>query len=388
MKLVYILLMNKSDLKALQESKVVRVVALLPVRDKIGKYSSIVCQLQPGVCINVLEISVIDGIWIRTDCGWVSSIDNLSYDKVKSYEIIDVAAATSFWDMERNKRKRMASAIASMLVKAHPLPKAKRFVRSLVKHAVEFYPGKPLVLNNERSMEDIMVSLGGQTDLDRAQIFEYIKVSATKMSNPQQSIVDIVNEVSELINTRPTLWVTLNLNVLETENVRLSNDKFIMAAAGGDTATFMYYLNAGQELTNLHSELKYTALHAAADFGQLEIVRIIATTGVSFNIRDPRYGMTPLHFAGQSGRAEVAQLLLDNGADRTLTCNKGLRAFEWAHKQGHIDCREVTKLIPPDVTEIEVQNVLTDSSHLFFSRLFSLFDVFKGHKLYHEFYYY
>jgi len=68
--------------------------------------------------------------------------------------------------------------------------------------------------------------------------------------------------------------------------------------------------NTGQELAAVHSDLKYTALHAAADFGHSEIVKQLIRTGMNVNIRDARKGQTPLHFAGQGGRSEIAYVLV------------------------------------------------------------------------------
>lgn len=54
------------------------------------------------------------------------------------------------------------------------------------------------------------------------------------------------------------------------------------------------------------------------------------------------------------GRNEIAQLLLDNGANRKIGCGEGLKPYELAHKWGHIECREITKYIVPVVRFISV----------------------------------
>jgi ankyrin repeat protein len=128
-----------------------------------------------------------------------------------------------------------------------------------------------------------------------------------------------------------------------------------MAAAGGDMHAFRKMIDEGVELTNLHSDLKCTALHAAADFGKVQIVAEIIRTGMSLNIKDPRRGHTPLHFAAQSARSEVISLLLEHGADRLLTSNTGMKPFEVADKLGYFDCREMLKHLPPTVKSFEVR---------------------------------
>lgn len=128
-----------------------------------------------------------------------------------------------------------------------------------------------------------------------------------------------------------------------------------MTAAEGNLTDFKAMIEVGYvELTNLHSELKYTALHAAADFGQVEIISEIIKTGMSLNVKDPRKGQTALHFAAQSSRNEVIEVLLHHGADRTIVNNAGLKAFEVADKLGYFDCREMLKYPPPTVKIIEV----------------------------------
>jgi len=70
---------------------------------------------------------------------------------------------------------------------------------------------------------------------------------------------------------------------------------------------------SGQEMIALHSELLYTALHAAADFGKHLIVESIIRRGYSLDMLDPKLGQTALHFAAWAGRVEVVKRLLMAG---------------------------------------------------------------------------
>ena len=54
-----------------------------------------------------------------------------------------------------------------------------------------------------------------------------------------------------------------------------------MAAGQGDMEKFEECLANGQELAALHSELKYTAVHAAADFGAEEPLKWLIRTKVT-----------------------------------------------------------------------------------------------------------
>jgi hypothetical protein len=311
------------------------------------------CQLRKGVFVPVLGRQVLEGVtWLHIPPGWICSI---TAEKFGNYEIVqDLSLAVHSWEDEQSKRKRMASAIACELVKSHPLPKVKRFVNSLLKHAEAHYPSKPMVKINKIGMEDIMINLGGQLGLSKQQLFEYIKVTAAQQSNPPQSVLDIVSEIVHLCTYRPTQWVINDLNVLETDDVRRRNDRFVMLAASGKLEEFRQMVEHGQELTSLHSELKYTALHAAADFGQTEIVEYIITTGVSLDMRDPRKQQTALHMAAYNGRQGVIKTLLAADADRTLTDRHGFYPYQYADMQGSFECRELLKYLPPTITDLTV----------------------------------
>lgn len=333
--------------------EVVRItVESVSVKDSPKKFGVIVCQIQEGVFVVVHEKrKAAEILWLRIDCGWIVSH---GLDGRECYEPATMEQATRSWELEKSRRHRMAAAVAAMLVKSYTLANVKRFVRSIVRHTDLNYPEKPLVMLSDSSIEQIMISLGGEYGLKKQKVFEYIKVSATQQSNPPKSLVDIVEEIERIVSLRPTLWVKNNLNVLETEEMKVLNDKFVMAAAGGNTELFDWYLSRGQELTILHSELKYTALHAAADFGQPEIIARIISTGLSLDLKEPRKGQTALHCAAQSGRIEVLLQLRDAGADRRIMDNFGYKPYEIAHAQGYIDCREVVKLLTPKIRSVKV----------------------------------
>ena len=226
------------------------------------------------------------------------------------YEEISEIEAQRCWELEKSKRLRLASAVANMLVRSFSLPKASRFARSIRVHASSNYPDKPIFYNKMTSnttIEDIMIELAGLSGLNRERVFQYIKLSVSGQSNPPQAIVLICTEVERLLTLRPvsnliifdlgfntiqqTLWVIGDLNIILTEEIRSRNDKFIMSAASGEMDLFNQMLSDGKvEITTLHNDLKYTCLHAAADFGKFDAVKEIIKTGVSLNMRDARRG--------------------------------------------------------------------------------------------------
>jgi len=62
-----------------------------------------------------------------------------------------------------------------------------------------------------------------------------------------------------------------------------------------------------------------TALHLAAERGSIAVLKALCARKVDWNVSD-RYGRSPLQLAIMAGRANVAALLLDNGADPNRDC--------------------------------------------------------------------
>ena len=65
-----------------------------------------------------------------------------------------------------------------------------------------------------------------------------------------------------------------------------------------------------------------TPLHLAAGNGRKEVAQILVESGAEVNVADGD-GRTPLHWAAKRGHKEVAQLLIENGADKDMADNEG-----------------------------------------------------------------
>lgn len=74
-----------------------------------------------------------------------------------------------------------------------------------------------------------------------------------------------------------------------------------------------------------------TALHGAAQTGNVEIVRMLLDKGANPNAKN-KQGGTPLMWAAVYGNVEAARLLLDRGADASLKDIDGITAAEWAER--------------------------------------------------------
>lgn len=80
-----------------------------------------------------------------------------------------------------------------------------------------------------------------------------------------------------------------------------------------------------------HETLGYSALHAAAEFGQLHVVVLLVEQfRAKVNIQSVSGQDTPLHRASAAGRLEVATTLLEFGADRTIENDRGETALDLA----------------------------------------------------------
>lgn len=381
--------MSRSDrrlpgIPGASKKKVIRITSRqVPVRNDCNKYATVLCSLENGVYVQVNEDKTIENIqWFKLSNGWICSMDNTGF---LCYTITNEIEAGRSWAREYDNRKRISHAICNELTRSHSLPNARRVVRSIIQLITgekkyptkedllrkkdvgalndaaadddnDMKPNKALSLVNlpDVSIEDLIIALAASASLRQKELLGFMKIAAARQSNPVKALEDIAKEVEQLIAMRPTMWVTRGYNVLETYDIKSQNDQFIMAAANGNMNAFNKFLSKGQELIALHSELGYTALHAAADFGSLEPLKYLVAAGVNVNIKDTKKGQTCLHFAAMSGRSEIIKVLLDSGADRNLLNHNGLAAYEVANDQGHIEAREILKQVP---TPIQVSSV-------------------------------
>lgn len=112
-------------------------------------------------------------------------------------------------------------------------------------------------------------------------------------------------------------------------------ENLVVAALCGDVVGLTAMLNQvdedGQACLNvdgIHAVLRYTALHAAAEFGQLATTRVLVDKGADVNARCARAERTPLFYAAQHRRSQIARFLISKGANRRLRDAEGLRAYQ------------------------------------------------------------
>ncbi|RGP67986.1 hypothetical protein FLONG3_8321 [Fusarium longipes] len=97
-----------------------------------------------------------------------------------------------------------------------------------------------------------------------------------------------------------------------------------------------------------------TALHVAARFGHVECAQIILKgtqdQKADLEATEGTYSWTPLHVAAVDGKFNVAELLVEAGADITRLDSSGWTAREHAALRGHMD---IARLLENDTLEAE-----------------------------------
>jgi ankyrin repeat protein len=107
------------------------------------------------------------------------------------------------------------------------------------------------------------------------------------------------------------------------------------AACVGNVATIRTLLNNDRADVDLRGMDGYAPLHLAAEFGQVEVVRLLSGRGADPNavsLNEER--ATPLHRAITGGHRDTASLLLALGASPNAIERGGLTALHLAARRG------------------------------------------------------
>jgi ankyrin repeat protein len=90
-------------------------------------------------------------------------------------------------------------------------------------------------------------------------------------------------------------------------------DRALLKAAGeGNTEAVKQHLAAGADVNAKDLWMHYTALHFAASAGRKEVAELLIDNGADVNAKT-KIGITPLATAGQRGKTETADLLRKHG---------------------------------------------------------------------------
>ena len=110
------------------------------------------------------------------------------------------------------------------------------------------------------------------------------------------------------------------------------------AAYDGNIEAVKQHLAAGTDVDKKGSQLGSTALHQAARKGRKEVANLLINKGADVNAATD-YGVTPLHTSAGSGHKEIAELLIAKGANVNakiaLGPKQGLTALDAAIERNH-----------------------------------------------------
>ncbi|WP_054849042.1 ankyrin repeat domain-containing protein [Vulcanisaeta sp. JCM 14467] len=87
--------------------------------------------------------------------------------------------------------------------------------------------------------------------------------------------------------------------------------------------------------------------------GDLSKVIDLIKAGANVNVKDPTYGMTPLHYAVLGNRLDIVKYLIENGADINARDNTGKTPLHFAAKNGYLD---IVKYLIENKADINVKD--------------------------------
>lgn len=90
-------------------------------------------------------------------------------------------------------------------------------------------------------------------------------------------------------------------------------------------------------------EAGQTPLACALPEGNVDLVSSLLKAGADPETGDPRYGCSELHVAAMLGYADIAEILISNGAAVNARDAEGNRPFDYAVRYGHTDVARVLK---------------------------------------------
>ena len=99
--------------------------------------------------------------------------------------------------------------------------------------------------------------------------------------------------------------------------------RLFKAAKSGDVRVLRDVLDAGVDVDGLDGN-KWTALHEACRWGQLEAVEVLLAAGADPNMPHPQLGYSPMFVATfEKGHTEIVRALLRGGAAPSLASPHG-----------------------------------------------------------------
>jgi ankyrin repeat protein len=120
--------------------------------------------------------------------------------------------------------------------------------------------------------------------------------------------------------------------------------KLCEAVSKGYLAEVQKLLREHPKLVNFpgSDEMISSPLHFAVNNNRFEIANVLLQNGADINARN-KHGMTPLHLAAMNGNTELAQMLLSHNARKDIRDYWGQSALMYATKRQHPDIEKLLK---------------------------------------------
>jgi ankyrin repeat protein/beta-lactamase regulating signal transducer with metallopeptidase domain len=116
------------------------------------------------------------------------------------------------------------------------------------------------------------------------------------------------------------------------------------AALTGDINKVRSLLSKGADVNEKDPGGK-TALHCASEEGHAEVARLLISQGARVNATNTVEALTPLHYAARRGSKQTVELLLSKGADVNAKSREGRTPLLEAMASPSSDCRDVVELL-------------------------------------------
>jgi len=138
--------------------------------------------------------------------------------------------------------------------------------------------------------------------------------------------------------------LTAEVEKMLKENPRLVSERshdgwtpLHLAAFFGRLEVVKMLLDAGASMLTISSNNESNLpINAAAAGRRNDVVRLLVARGCPPDARASDTGYTALHLAANNGNVELVEFLLQSGADRSLKTGSGETADDLAVKQGHV----------------------------------------------------
>lgn len=193
-------------------------------------------------------------------------------------------------------------------------------VRLLVEGGADVNRGSPLTYAIQGDNHDIAVQLIAQG------------------ADPSRKTYDGLSPIQCALQAGDLKMVTL----LSTNGVRISEEPGATdwAALGGSVEVLEYVLSQGGTL-EVDGDGS-TALHTAAAWGHVKMVKFLCDRGMNVNVQDID-GRTPLHLACATNNIAVVRILLENGANTHVKDDSGATPADIATEEGYRSILEELK---------------------------------------------